>query len=469
MVRIGIIAILFILTACGGGGDTSESSSATPGERAGGVPAEGELARSRAENRCDWPEAGAEFASVDPQALNLDPAAVQSAVRYANASNAQSVRIYRYGCLAGEGALDSLTKSIPNNVWSTTKGVVSVLTGRAVQLGFLDLDDPIGLYIPEADAEHGALTFRQMLTQTSGMPLVWASDLNVASVNTVREALALPIEHEPGTKFTYGQLTVTLLAHAVERAVGMDIQEFAQREVFDPIGIARESWFWLRDRTGNTHGYAHLFMAPRELARVGHLMLNGGTWDGQRLLPEDYVRQAGSPSSTNGFYGYLLWSNAGDEGWTVEMPGSRYLKRPLIASAPRDLYAFVGFLDQIIFVIPSLDMVVVRTGLPGNYELDTQTLITAHPGRWMHEFFRILMAGVLDQDIADPGPYSSDIYVQLDIEYFARPELILGSLALGPSAPEGCNLLGCDGGISYEGWVQTVDDALETLLGIGSP
>ena len=301
MARIGVMAIFLMLAACGGDGDSLENRAELPDEPTMDEPAVNEPVADepaadepttvhQAENRCDWPESGTGFASADPQALDLDPAAVQSALRYANASNATSVRIYRYGCLAGEGALDPLTKGIPNNVWSTTKGVVSVLTGRAVQLDFLELDDPIGLYIPEADTGHGALTFRQLLTQTSGMPLVWTSELNAGSVDTVRQALALPIEHEPGTEFTYGQITVTLLAHAVERAVGMDLQEFAQQEIFDPIGITRDSWFWLRDRSGNTQGYAYLFMAPRELARIGHLMLNAGTWDGQRLLPEDYVR-----------------------------------------------------------------------------------------------------------------------------------------------------------------------------------
>lgn len=420
--------------------------------------------------KCALPASGSEFEARDAEALNLDPAAVAEATRYADLTNAVSIRVYRYGCLAGTGALDPLTGGIPNNVWSTTKGVVSLLTGRAAQLGYLDLDDPIGKYVTEADAEHGAVTIRQMLTQSSGLRFVWTGDLNLGNPDSVRYTLALPFDFAPGTEFTYGQSTVTLLAHTVERAVGEDLQAFAQRELFDKVGIARDDWFWLRDRAGHTHGYAFLFTAPKNLARLGHLMLDRGRWNGEQLLAPEYVSKAGRASSTNGFYGYLLWSNEGDSGYTVEIPDSRELQRPLIASAPRDLFAFVGFLDQIVFVIPSLDMVVVRTGYPGNYTLELQETLTAHSGKWMHEFFRILMRGVRDQAIADPGPYVGNDFVALDLQYFADPATVLGSLALGPQAPEDCNLLGCDGGISYAGLLQAVPDIVSVILGqLGLP
>jgi hypothetical protein len=405
--------------------------------------------------KCALPSEAAGFQARPSEDLNLDPDAVSRALLYATSTNALSIQIYRYGCLAGKGPLDPVTESVQNNVWSTTKGVVSMLTGRALTLGLLQLDDPIGKYLPEADTEHAAITIRDLLTQSS-VP------------DTVSYTLALPFDAPVGREFTYGQTTVTLLAHVVERAVGYDLQEFAQQELFGPLGIARDEWFWIRDRAGHTHGYALLFIAPKNLARLGHLMLNGGAWNGQRLIDAGYVRAAGQSSPANGFYGYLLWTNQADSGYPVELLSQvNEVDHPLVPSAPRDMYMFVGFLDQIIFVIPSLDMVVVRTGLPGNHELELQTLTSAHPGRWMHEFFRILMSGVRDQAIADPGPYAGyGTPAALDLQYFVDPATILGALSLGPQAPEGCNLLGCDGGITYEGLVQSFQDAACTLLGL---
>lgn len=451
-IMLTTVAAALLLAACG------SSEPVTGGDGRG---------NAEARLRCELPAGSDAFAAKDPEQLDLDPQAVSQAILYATTTNALSIRIYRYGCLAGTGPLDALTGSVPNNVWSTTKGVVSVLTGRAVQMGLLKLDDPIGKYLPEADAAHAAITVRELLTQSSGLRFSWGGDLTgLAAPDTVRYTLALPFIAERGEEFSYGQTTVTLMAKVVERAVGEDLQDFAQRELFDPIGIARDDWFWLRDRAGNTHGYAFLFIASQNLGRIGSLMLNGGLWRGRQLIDAGYVAEAGRSSPANGFYGFLLWSNQADSGYPVELLSQvNKVEHPLVVSAPRDMYMFVGFLDQIVFVIPSLDMVVVRTGLPGNYELDLQTVTSAHPGRWMHEFFRILMRGVRDQSIADPGPYDGyNTPAPLDLQYFVDPIGIAGALALGPLAPEGCNLLGCDGGISYEGLVQSLQDATCTLL-----
>ena len=91
----------------------------------------------------------------------------------------------------------------------------------------------------------------------------------------MRDALALPFDHKPGTHWEYQQSTVTLLLNAVERAVGArDIQEWAQKELFGPHRHpARRSWTWDRDRAGNTEGWAHLHMRPADWARLGQLML----------------------------------------------------------------------------------------------------------------------------------------------------------------------------------------------------
>jgi hypothetical protein len=81
--------------------------------------------------------------------VDLDAAALKQAVDYASAHNSYSVRVYRHNCLAAKSTLDQLTENVPNNVWSTTKGVISMLVGRAEKLGKLSLDDPIGKYLPQ--------------------------------------------------------------------------------------------------------------------------------------------------------------------------------------------------------------------------------------------------------------------------------------------------------------------------------
>jgi CubicO group peptidase (beta-lactamase class C family) len=415
---------------------------------------------------CPLPPGGEEFKRTAPSAVAMDPEGVQKALDFATLHSAASVRVYRHNCLVETSRLDPVTEDIQNNIWSSTKGVVSMLAGRTAQLGHLDIADRIGRYIPEADHAHSRITIKQLLTQSSGLPLNWTNELSQLPPDTVRYTLALPFEDEPGTDFEYGQTTVTVLGYAIEKAVGKDLQTFAQEQLFGPIGIERDDWFWLRDRAGNTHGYAYLFMTPKDLARLGHVMLHDGRWRDQQLLPERYVRAASSPSDTNGFYGYLLWINKLDHGYTVDIPDQKYIKNHrLVESAPRDMYTFIGFLDQVIFVIPSLDMVVVRTGFPGNHTLDPQQLITAHPGEWMHGFFRILMGAVEDTNIPDPGPYQSDIDIQFDYNYFVDPGETAIALGLGPHAPEGCTVLGCENPLATKGYIQTGRDAARTAIG----
>ena len=77
---------------------------------------------------------------------------------------------------------------------------------------------------------------------------------------------------------------MSLLANTVERSVGMDLQDWAQKELFGPIGIPRSAWSWERDRAGHTEGWAHLHMVNAGWARLGQLLLRGGRWNGRRLI-----------------------------------------------------------------------------------------------------------------------------------------------------------------------------------------
>jgi len=461
----------------------TDTTDRTDGNRSGGAATRRQLLRSSAvaagalalpgtalasesrAHRCSLPTGGGAFERSSPSAVDLDPAGVREAIDFATRRRARSVRVYRHNCLVGTSRLDPVTGGAQRNVWSTTKGVVALLVGRATQLGELSVTDEIGEYITEADDAHGRITIEQLLTQSSGLPLNWTNEVSELPPDTVRYTLGLPFEDEPGTDFEYGQTTVTVLAHAVERAVGTDLQAFAQAELFGPIGIDREDWFWRRDRAGNTHGFAYLYSTPKDLARIGHLALRGGKWGGEQLIAESYLGKATTPSDTNGFYGYLLWLNEAEGGYTVDFPDRKVVDRRLVESAPRDMYMFVGFQDQIIFVIPGLDMVVIRTGTLGNQATDEQALGSAHTADWMHEFFRILMGAVEDEEIDDPGPYEGENDIGFDFQYFVDPSGTAGAAGVGPTAPEDCTAAGCDGEVATEGPRRNWQDALRTVRG----
>ncbi|MBI4729419.1 MAG: hypothetical protein HY775_07955 [Acidobacteria bacterium] len=151
-------------------------------------------------------------------------------------------------------------------------------------------------------------------------------------------------------------------------------------------------------------------MRPLDFARLGNLMLRGGSWGGTRIIDPAYVAAAGSPTTTNPGYGYLFWTNAG-ESYVAPTVYSRDIRgHRQIQSAPTDMYMMEGMEDQRVYMIPSLDMEIVRLGVPGSREADTRSAVfTSAPGEFEHELLRMLMKAVTDGSVpVDPGAYVGD-------------------------------------------------------------
>ncbi|HUP90648.1 MAG TPA: serine hydrolase [Solimonas sp.] len=386
------VLLIAALAACGGGaGETSESLAPVTG-----VPEKTLCA-----------EPGTAWESKSLAELRLDPARLQDALTWANLHTGLSVAVYRDGCLAAQSALDTVTAEVPIDGWSMTKSVSSMIVGRAVTLGLYDLDRPIGTWVTEADAEHARITPRQLITMTSGLHSNYVRDFALPLQDRVCDALALPFDHEPGSYWQYAQSTLDLLLYSVERATGRDIQEFAQAELFGPIGIDAGSYLWDRDPDNHTNAWAHLRMRNQDWARLGRLMLQNGRWNGQQILSADYVRQALSRLPHNPAYGMLFWLNGGD--WW-EVPNVEGIDRgagSVLAAGPADMFMFVGLGEQRTYMIPSRGLVVVRTGERGSHEPDTRVALwSGRGGEVDHELLRRVLLAVTDVPYADPGPYA---------------------------------------------------------------
>ncbi|MCX0275058.1 hypothetical protein NLM24_31075 [Nocardia zapadnayensis] len=198
--------------------------------------------------------------------------------------------------------------------------------------------------------------------------------------------------------------------------------------LFDPLGIDRAAYRWLRDRSGNTYGYVHLFMPPVHYAKLGLLMQNNGTWNARHIVPADYVRQVGEPTAANGCYGLLFWTNRGTSCRGGTLPVVPAIDHRMIPSAPADLYAAVGAFHQNNFIVPGLGMTVTCTGFAGDIDpLGGTNYAASDP---YHESFRILMRGVCDQHIPDPGPYEPPpVTPRFDPFEFADPAVLFRDMA----------------------------------------
>lgn len=352
-------------------------------------------------------EPAAVFGAADPAKANLDPVKLQQAIDFATSRRSEAVRVYRYGCLVGQDRLAQLNEHLPMESFSMAKSVTSLLAGRAITLGKLSLEHPVGRYVPEADAAHGAITVRDLLTMSSGLHWNFYRDYNIFPVDRVADALSLPFDRRPGTWFEYHQSPVTLLAKVVERAAGSkDLEQWARAELFGKLGVADDAWSWERDAAGNVAGYYGIRTTPDTWARLGELLRRRGQWKGENLISPVYVDQATAPSPANPGYGFLFWLNGSDHVIAPTTFSRAVYKGNALPSAPRDLYMMSGLFQQRVYVIPSLDMVVVRLGVHGNHETDLRSAVwTASNGEFEHEFFRILMRAVKDRAVPDPGPY----------------------------------------------------------------
>ncbi|MFI6214530.1 serine hydrolase domain-containing protein [Nocardia brasiliensis] len=399
---------------------------------------------------CAEPAAGQFFERREPAAAGMDPAAVHDALEFATRAGGYAVQIYRHGCLIGDR---TPTGNMPLPLASATKGVAALVVGRAITMGYFGVDDPLGIFFPQADPAHAALTVRQVLNQNTGLHFSWPADIAGLYTDAAAQSLALPFEHEPGTTFQYAQNVIALLVRIVETTTGSDFQDFAQRELLGPLGIDRANWVWLRDRSGNTAINGGLAMRPNDLGRLGRLLVQDGRWREQQLLDPGYLRQARTPSSTNAGYGFLLWLNAGDTYRGTEVPTANTYDHPIFPGSPRDLYTLEGALGQFVTVVPSRDLVIVRLGVPTRLDLSNPVaLLTGSGNPDNKEVFRRVTTAVddiADEPYDDPYRYPNQpLHLRGfdDLTKLADPvtaaTILLG---VGPYAATGCNVLWCNG------------------------
>src|SRR5688572_21763852 len=364
---------------------------------------------AHATKTCSEPEA--EWERATPAEADMDAQKLQDAIDYGSTQASYAIRVYRHGCLVGEDRLADQNRHSRYESWSMAKSVTSMIFGRAMTLGLMSPDDPVGSLVPEADKAHGAITVHDLLTMTSGLKWNGWRDYNIFTMpDRVRDALTLESVKPPGTYFEYAQSPVSLLAEVVGRSAGEDVMAFGQRELMTPLGIEEASWKWTRDRAGHVGGFYGVQMTPDDYGRLGDLFRRGGVWKGRRLLSREYMRRAVEPSKTNGCYGWLIWVNA-----AAPCIGPTVANRPVENSRdfpdlPADFYTFAGLFGQRVAVFPTQDIVIVRTGQdPG--------LVPAGQASWEDQLYKRVLGAMTDQKVEPPPDAPRVNEEQEDVDY----------------------------------------------------
>ncbi|HEX8168197.1 MAG TPA: serine hydrolase [Beijerinckiaceae bacterium] len=255
---------------------------------------------------------------------------------------------------------------------SVSKSVTALLVGIAVGRGVLDVEAPVTGFFPEyADLrtpERDRILVRHLLTMSPG--LAWEEEqrpygapLNSAAVmarspEPYRFVLEQPVVAPPGAQYNYNSGATALLGKIVSKAVDAPLEEFARTALFEPLGIA--AFEWGRLRNGDAGAAWGLRLRPRDMAKIGQLVLNEGAWNGRQVVPAAWVREMTAPRITGQgtfLYGYQWW-----------------LGRSFANGRELRWAAAVGLGGQRIFVVPDLKLVAVVTA--GLYASRTQMSAT---------------------------------------------------------------------------------------------
>jgi len=250
--------------------------------------------------------------------------------------------------------------------WSMAKSITSALIGLRVKEGKLDVHRPLDIPEWKKDGRR-EITLDHLLHMTSGLD--WNEDYGNLSDVTVmlhkkgdmaKYTAQKPLEHQPGTDWKYSSGTTNLVSLILRHSFESDddYHRYPREALFNKTGM--KSAIFEMDASGTFVGSSYVYATMRDYARFALLYLNEGKWMGEQLLPADWIHYTLSPAAgSDGKYGASFWLNrSGDQ-----------------PDAPTDMYMCKGHDGQFIFIIPSRQLIVIRTGYSKHGEFDTNLML----------------------------------------------------------------------------------------------
>lgn len=332
--------------------------------------AQGALPRKKYDLSLAWPrgekvDIGALPPEVDKARLNKAVADAFKEPLPKSKRNTQGVVVVYKGSIIAEKYAEGFSPATPILGWSMTKSVTNALCGILVKQKKLNIvkPAPVAAWKKPGDLRN-QITLDQLLRMSSGLkfgeiygPLQDVTDMLYGSKSMAEYAWAKPLATKPDGEWYYSSGTANIIARIVRDKAGgtlVDGYNFARINLFDKLNMC--SAIIEPDASGSFVGSSYMFASPRDWARFGLFTLRDGVWNGERILPEGWMKYSTTPTplAPKGEYGAHFWLNAGEKG----NPKNR-----TYPSLPTDLYYLSGFNGQVVAVIPSRDIVIVRMGV----------------------------------------------------------------------------------------------------------
>ncbi len=285
--------------------------------------------------------------------------------------------IIRNGKIIFEKYARNFSKDSLHLTWSVTKSIIQTLYGISIKNEILKLDDP-GYYHYEPlgkDEAHKKITIRHLLNMSSGLEAEEGYESGPLKSSVIamlytrgRKDMgafcsSLPIRSEPGTQVYYSSCDTNILSAILKNVYGKDVyNDLPFKQLFEPLGIKQATFE--TDGSGTYVGSSYLYLSARDLAKIGYLYLNDGVWENNRMLPEGWVNFTMTPApgyKTTPYSEDLPNDNYTSHWYANTGVPERGVPEPW-PDAPKDTFAASGHWGQMLFVIPSLDIVIVRYG-----------------------------------------------------------------------------------------------------------
>lgn len=224
----------------------------------------------------------------------IDKAALDTLLKAAEQTQTDGLVIYQDGKLYGEYYFAKEPKKI--EAMSSTKSIVNLAIGKMLTDSLIkSIDQPVYEFYPEwKQGMKKDITIRQLLNHTSGMQNFPSTNVEIyPSPDFVKLALAAEITDTPGTKFLYNNKAVNLLEGIVKIVTGKTIDKYLEEKIFTPMGI--KNFDWATDKNGNPQCMAGFQVLPKDMAKLGQLFLQKGSWEGKQLIAENWFAETVTP------------------------------------------------------------------------------------------------------------------------------------------------------------------------------
>jgi len=319
-----------------------------------------------------WPKSF--WSTSTPELQGVNPALLADADSKIkdNFPNVYSLLVVRHEYLVYGKYYNGMSENDANPVYSVTKSVMSALTGIAKRDGLISstdqkLSDLFPNYFTQSDdLRKNDITIKNVLTMTGGLESIDSDYYSYFMCpDFLSYVLQKPLTDKPGDKFVYNTGLTHFLSAIISEQAGISTKEFADEYLFSKIGISVDNW--QSDNAGVNIGGFGINMKPADMAKFGYLYLHNGSWDGNQVIPEEWIKESTQKQISAGDdmdYGYLFWLQ------TI---------RDNVNGREFFTYRAAGSGGQYIMVVPDLDMVVVITAddnLTSNDGANTLDIIT---------------------------------------------------------------------------------------------